>query len=75
MDEGPRYRVGTVKVVSLIKGLEESEIEGEISIKPGDWLNIVKLEDNVLALTNEIGAMGFPFVDVTYKLEKEKTSP
>ena len=75
MDEGPRYRVGTVKVVSLIKGLEESEIEGEISVKSGDWLNIVKLEDNVLALTNEIGAMGFPFVDVTYKLEKRKDEP
>lgn len=75
MNEGKRYRLGKVEVESQIKGLEAGDVKDEISVKEGDWVNSVKLENSVLALTNEIGAMGFPFVDVTYKLSKHENEP
>lgn len=75
VDEGKRYRVGKLETSSSIKGLDVSDVRGEISVKEGDWLNITRLENSVLALTNEIGAMGFPFVDVSYKLEKRENEP
>lgn len=75
MDEGKRYRVGKVEVNSSIKGLDVSEVTGEISVKEEDWLNVMRLENSVLALTNGIGAMGFPFVDVSYKIEKRENEP
>ena len=75
VDEGKRYRVGKLETSSSIKGLDVSDVRGEISVKEGDWLNVARLENSVLALTNEIGAMGFPFVDVSYKLEKRENEP
>lgn len=75
LEEGPRYKIGNVSVESSIKGLNPDAVKGKVSLAPGDWFNNDKLEDSILTLTNEVGGMGYPFVDVTYKLEKHSDEP
>lgn len=75
LEEGPRYKIGNVSVESSIKGLNPDAVKGKVSLAPGDWFNNDKLEDSILTLTNEVGGMGYPFVDVTYKLEKRSDEP
>ncbi len=72
LDEGARYKIGKVKIVSELKGLDANSIKGVVSVKPGHWFNNVKVEDSELNLINAVGAKGFPFVDVSSSLKKRK---
>ena len=70
IDEGPRYKIGDIKVVSELKGLEADSVADEVSVKSGTWYNNIKIENSELALINAVGAKGFPFVDVSSKAQK-----
>lgn len=70
IDEGPRYKIGDIKVVSELKGLNADSVADEVSVKSGTWYNNIKIENSELSLINAIGAQGFPFVDVFSKAEK-----
>lgn len=72
IDEGPRYKIGKIDVVSELKGLEPDSVAQEISVKSGGWYNNIKIENSELALINAVGAKGFPFVDVSSETKKQE---
>ncbi|MBO4643201.1 MAG: outer membrane protein assembly factor BamA [Alphaproteobacteria bacterium] len=72
MEEGPRYKVGDIKVVSELKGLEADTVADVVSVKTGKWYNNVKVENSELALINAVGAKGFPFVDVSSEAKRRE---
>ena len=72
LDEGPRYKIGEVKVVSELKGFDADTVADEVSVKTGTWYNNVKIENSELALINAVGAKGFPFVDVSSETKKHE---
>ena len=65
VEEGPRYKIGNVSVVSELKGLDADTVAGVVTVKSGAWYNNIKIENSELALINAVGAKGFPFVDVS----------
>lgn len=72
LEEGKRYKVGEVKVISDLKGLDADTVADVVSVKTGSWYNNVKVENTELALINAVGAKGFPFVDVSSGLNKHE---
>lgn len=72
LEEGKRYKVGEVKVISDLKGLDADSVADVVSVKTGSWYNNVKVENSELALINAVGAKGFPFVDVFSSLNKHE---
>lgn len=72
LEEGKRYKVGEVKVISDLKGLDADTVADVVSVKTGSWYNNVKVENSELALINAVGAKGFPFVDVSSSLNKHE---
>ena len=72
LEEGPRYKIGDVKVVSDLKGLEADTVADVVSVKTGTWYNNVKIENSELALINAVGSKGFPFVDVSSETKKHE---
>ncbi len=72
MEEGPRYQVGDVTVLSDLKGLDADSVADVVSVKSGAWFNNVKVENSEIALINAVGAKGFPFVDVSSDLKKRE---
>ncbi|MBR4126141.1 MAG: outer membrane protein assembly factor BamA [Alphaproteobacteria bacterium] len=72
LDEGPRYKIGEIKVVSELKGLNADTVADAVSVKTGTWYSNVKIENSELALINAIGAKGFPFVDVSSETKKHE---
>lgn len=72
LEEGKRYKVGEVKVISDLKGLDADTVADVVSVKTGSWYNNVKVENSELALINAVGAKGFPFVDVSSGLNKHE---
>lgn len=70
LEEGPRYKVGDVKVESTLKGLDADTVAGVVTVQSGNWYNNVKVENSEIALINAVGTKGFPFVDVASELKK-----
>ncbi|MBR1778791.1 MAG: outer membrane protein assembly factor BamA [Alphaproteobacteria bacterium] len=72
LEEGPRYKVGEINVLSELKGLDAETVADAVTVKPGTWYNNIKVENSELALINAVGAKGFPFVDVSSELKRRE---
>lgn len=74
LDEGARYAVGKVDVVSHIPGLDAKLLTKEVTFSSGDWYNASKLEESVGELTTAVGNLQFNFVDVRPQVERNPQS-
>lgn len=72
IEEGPRYRFGEVGVISELRGLEPEDIEGDLTMDPGDWYDAQEVEDVVQDMTIELGNRGFAFVDVRPRAQRDR---
>ncbi len=64
LSEGPRYRVGSITIVSGIRTLSESELRGLVPLHKGDWFDGDALQEGVDALTKRALNLGYAFAQV-----------
>ena len=64
VSEGPRYRVGSLKIVSTVPGLSVDKLRGLVPLGKGDWFDGDALQEGVTALTNRALNLGFSFAQV-----------
>ena len=64
VEEGPRYKFGTVEASSELRDLTNEQILKDVKIKPGDWFDAKKVEDTVTALTEAAGIKGYAFAEI-----------
>ena len=64
VDEGPRYRFGSVKADSQLRDFPPSKIMQQVHVKPGEWFNAKTVEDTVTALSETAGNLGYAFADI-----------
>jgi outer membrane protein insertion porin family len=74
VEEGPRYKFGTVDVESSLRDLSSETLTGLINLRQGDWFDAKAVEDTVTALNEVAGAQGYAFADIvpTYDRDAEK---
>jgi outer membrane protein insertion porin family len=72
IEEGERYRVGTVKVVSSLPGLQGEEVKENITISEGDWYDANAVEKSIDKLSDEVGTLGYAFVEIRPRLDRER---
>ena len=74
VEEGPRYKFGTVDVESSLRDLNAEALQRLIRLHPGDWFNAKAVEDTVTGLNEVAGAQGYAFADIvpTYDRDPEK---
>ena len=65
IEEGPRYKFGTVDAESELRDFDAEYVKGLVRIKPGDWFDAKKVEDTVTGLNEVAGAKGYAFADVS----------
>ena len=71
VDEGPRYRVGTVDVQGdLIKSKEE--LIASLKIREQEFLNRQVLRDDVTRLTDLYAEQGYAFAEINPKVSKSE---
>lgn len=70
LDEGPRYRVTDVAIVSEIKDVDTASLSESLLFEVGDYYNAELVEKSILEITESLGKKGFAFVDVEPKLER-----
>lgn len=74
IEEGERYKFGKVDVNSAVKDLDPSKLQSLVTVAPGDWYNADEVENTITKITNELGNLGYAFVDVRPKVKRDKES-
>ena len=74
VDEGPRYRFGTVKADSALRHFPKEKVLELAKIEPGSWFNAKEVEDAVTDLNEAAGNLGYAFADISpaYNRDAEK---
>ncbi len=69
--EGPRYRVGTLHVVSGIRTLSDKELRGLVPLAPGDWFDGTALQEGITALSLRAQNLGYAFAQVNPQVSSD----
>ncbi len=72
VEEGERYRVGTVKVQSNLPGLNTEEINHAVTLSEGDWYDANALEKSIDRLSDKVATLGYAFVEVRPRLDRNR---
>ncbi len=74
VEEGPRYKLGTVEAESALRDLTAEQIKASVDLRPGDWFNAKAVEDSVAELAELAGNYGYAFADIdpAYQRDAEK---
>ena len=72
VDEGPRYRFGTVNIEARLRDLKVEDVIEALEIEEDDWYDIEKVNAVIDALTNKVGELGYAFVDVRPRINRDR---
>ena len=62
--EGERYKLGTITIHNLLKGVNSEALKPAVKTLKGDWYNADKVDATILALTDSLANQQFAFVDI-----------
>lgn len=71
IEEGERYKFGNLSVTSGLKDVSPESLTSLINASKGDWYNADQVENTVQKITAELGARGYPFVDVRPRVHRD----
>jgi outer membrane protein insertion porin family len=71
VEEGPRYKFGTVEAASDLRDLTSAQITNLIRIRPGEWFDAKKVEDTVTGLTEVAGVKGYAFAEISPRYNRD----
>jgi outer membrane protein insertion porin family len=72
VDEGVRYRVGAVNLVSNLRNLDAETMRGLVQVEAGDWYDGDLVERAAQSLQDAANLRGFPFVDVQPRIQRNR---
>ena len=64
LEEGQRYKVNDIAVSSAIENVDTSELASLFEFGDDRWYDVRALEQGLLDITNNLGALGYAFVNV-----------
>ncbi len=71
VDEGERYKVGKVEIKTSLKDLDPKTLRGLVQSEEGAWYDQGDTDRTVTALTDALGSLGYAFVDVQPRLDRD----
>lgn len=70
--EGERYQFGELLVDARLKDLKEEDVNVAIEVDQEDWYSAEEIEDTVDRLTEIVGTLGYAFVDVRPRVNRDR---
>jgi outer membrane protein insertion porin family len=71
VDEGVRYKLGKVEIKTSLKDLDPKTLRGLVQSDEGSWYDQGDVDRTVTALTDALGSLGYAFVDVQARLDRD----
>ncbi len=72
LEEGERYRVAAIDVESQLRDLAPEQLLPTVEIEAGDWYDAEQVEETLVALSEAVGSLGYAFVDVQPRVERDR---
>ena len=72
INEGPRYKLRDISFTSEIENLDLAALRDQVPIVAEDWYDSRLVEEGLLNITNELGNLGYAFVNI---VPEPSTSP
>ena len=72
LEEGPRYEFGKVELDVRLRDLDPDDLWDEVEIESGDWYDSQEVDNTIDRLTNKVGLLGQPFVDVRPRVNRDR---
>lgn len=72
VEEGPRYSFGAVDLTTTLKNLDVDQLRSELEAEPGETYDATAVEEDVDALTDVVGNLGYAFVDVRPRTRRDR---
>jgi outer membrane protein insertion porin family len=72
IDEGQRYRVGAVEIVSNLRNADPATLRRVLEVDEGDWYNGEAVERSAQAISDELNLRGVPFVEVQPRITRDR---
>lgn len=70
LDEGSKYRVNTIDIKCDLPNIDALKLKKSITLRERDWFNSKRIEESTDNLTQALGDMGYAFVNIMPKLDK-----
>jgi outer membrane protein insertion porin family len=71
VEEGERYKLGTVDIKTTLKDLDPESLRGLVTTDEGDWYNADLVDETVQAISDQVGSLGYAFVDVRPRIDRD----
>ncbi len=72
VDEGVRYRFGKVDIEARLRDLNVEDITEAVTFEQDDWYDLDAVNKSITRLTNRIGDLGFAFVDIRPRINRDR---
>ena len=72
VDEGSRYRFGSIDVEARLRDLKSEKLRSTIEIEEGDWYDAGDVEDTTDAIAEVVGSLGYAFVDIRPRTDRDR---
>jgi outer membrane protein insertion porin family len=72
VDEGELYEFGEIKLDSRLRDLDPEQLQALLETETGDTYDADQIENSIVALTDQIGQLGYAFVEVTPEPTKDE---
>ncbi|PPR76531.1 MAG: Outer membrane protein assembly factor BamA [Alphaproteobacteria bacterium MarineAlpha3_Bin5] len=72
VDEGIRYRFGKIDIEARLADLKKEDLLGIQKFETGDWYDANAVEESINSLTEQVGELGYAFVDIRPKIKRER---
>ncbi|HUA56089.1 MAG TPA: outer membrane protein assembly factor BamA [Candidatus Sulfotelmatobacter sp.] len=72
IDEGERYKFGKIDVSTTLKNLDVSVLKEQLTTAEGDWYDAEKVDDTIKKLTDQVGNLGYAFVEVEAVVKRDR---
>ncbi len=71
VDEGEAYSLGEVAIDSRLRDLEPEKLRALLQTEEGAIYNAEQVETSIVDLTNEVGKLGYAFVNINPEVNKQ----
>jgi len=72
MEEGPQYQFGEIEVTTSLKNLDPASLQEQVIPVSGDTYDATQVEDTINNLTETASNLGFAFVDVRPRVQRNR---
>ncbi|MBT3558908.1 MAG: outer membrane protein assembly factor BamA [Rhodospirillales bacterium] len=72
VDEGERYTFGDVVIDARLRDLDADTLVPLLKLESGEWYSSDLVDDATDRLSDEVGTLGYAFVDVRPKLNRDR---